>query len=177
VAVDKYLLICGLAIASVGAFTDVRNRRIPNWLTYNGILLALAVRTALAGWPGLKNSFEGVVLGGGIFLLLFLLRGMGGGDVKLMAAVAGWAGTAQVIALLIASALAGGILALCCAVLGKRIRLTFRNMVELVRHCLTSGVRFHPILNVQESGSMRIPYGLAIALGTLFCVGNAFGWR
>jgi prepilin peptidase CpaA len=86
VAVDKYLLICGLAIASVGAFTDVRNRRIPNWLTYNGILLALAVRTALAGWPGLKNSFEGVVLGGGIFLLLFLLRGMGGGDVKLMAA-------------------------------------------------------------------------------------------
>jgi len=91
--------------------------------------------------------------------------------------VAGWAGTAQVAALLIASALAGGILALGYAVLGKRIRLTVLNILELAQHYLNSGVRPHPVLNIRESASMRIPYGLAIAFGTLFCVGNAFWWR
>jgi hypothetical protein len=64
--VDKYVLIWGLAVASVGAFTDVRDRRIPNWLKYSRTLPALGIGTALAGWPGLKNTFESVVLGGGI---------------------------------------------------------------------------------------------------------------
>jgi len=174
---ERYFLICALGFASVGALNDIRSGRIPNWLTYTSLAAALVVRGAIAGWPGLRSGLQGVALAGGLFLLLFLLGGMGGGDVKLMAAVAGWAGTAQVAALLIASALAGGILALGYVVLGKRIRRTVLNMLELTRHYLSSGVRPHPILNIQDSASMRIPYGLAIALGTLFCVGNAFWWR
>src|SRR5205814_1149319 len=100
-------MICALGLASVGALNDIRSGRIPNWLTYTSLAAALVVRGAIAGWPGLWSGLQGVALAGGLFLLLFLLGGMGGGDVKLMAAVAGWAGTAQVAALLIASALAG----------------------------------------------------------------------
>ena len=174
---ERYFLICALGFAIAGALNDIRSGRIPNWLTYTSLTAALVVRGAIAGWPGLRSGLQGVALAGGLFLLLFLLGGMGGGDVKLMAAVAGWAGTAQVAALLIASALAGGILALGYVVLGKRIRLTVLNILELARHYLNSGVRPHPVLNIRESASMRIPYGLAIAFGTLFCVGNAFWWR
>src|SRR5216684_454821 len=174
---DKYLLICALAIASVGAVKDVRGRRIPNWLTYGGLLAALVVRCAFAGWPGLKAGLLGMLLAGGIFYLLFLLGGMGGGDVKLVAAVGAWAGTVQVESVLIVAALAGGLLAVCYVVMHRQVRETLRNTAELPRHHATAGFQPHPVLNVQQPGTMRLPYGLAVAIGTWYCVGNAFWWR
>jgi len=98
--VERYLLICALAIAVVGAVNDVRGARIPNWLTYSGLLSALVVRFSIFGWAGLRGGFAGLLLAGGIFYFLFLLGGMGGGDVKLMAAVGAWAGTKQAISIL-----------------------------------------------------------------------------
>jgi prepilin peptidase CpaA len=174
--VEKYLLICALGTATIGAVTDVRGKRIPNWLTYGGLVTALAVRSAVLGWPGLRGGLVGVLVGGGIFYLFFLLGGMGGGDVKLMAAVGAWAGTVQALAILIAAAIAGGILAVCYIVFYRQVLRTFLNTVELIRHHLSSGLQPHPVFNIREPSSMRVPYGLAIAMGTLYCVGNTF-WR
>jgi prepilin peptidase CpaA len=174
---DKYLLLCALAIASVGAVKDFRGLRIPNWLTYSGLIAALMVRVGLGGWPGLRGGLAGLLFAGGIFLLLFLLGGMGGGDVKLMAAVGAWVGFAQVGILLIISAIAGGLLAVGYVLVHKRMLESLRNVVELVRHHLTEGFAPHPTLNVQREGTLRLPYGLAIAIGTFYCVGNAFWWR
>ena len=156
---------------------DVRGRRIPNWLTYSGLITALIVRTGLAGWTGLKGGLLGLLLAGGIFYLFFLLGGMGGGDVKLVAAVGAWAGTAQIGSILIVSAIAGGILAVGYMVVFRQMRQTLLNTVELVRHHMTSGLQPHPVINVQQSNTLRLPYGLAVAMGTLFCVGNVFWWR
>ena len=69
---DKYLLLCALAIATVGAIKDVRGRRIPNWLTYSGLIAALLVRTVLGGWVELRGGLAGMLLAGGIFFLLFV---------------------------------------------------------------------------------------------------------
>jgi len=74
--------------------------RIPNWLTYGSVVAALAAR-ALLGWPGIKGGLIGLLAGGGVFFLLFALGGMGGGDVKLMAAVGTWAGGAQTVVVLL----------------------------------------------------------------------------
>jgi prepilin peptidase CpaA len=174
---DKYLLLCALAIASVGAVKDFRGHRIPNWLTYSGLIAALVARIGLGGWPGLHGGLAGMLFAGGIFFLLFLLGGMGGGDVKLMAAVGAWVGFAQVEILLIISAIAGGLLAAGYVLVHKRMFESLRNVVELVRHHLTEGFAPHPTLNVQQEGTLRLPYGLAIAIGTFYCVGNAFWWR
>ena len=141
---DKYLLLCALTIATVGAVKDVRGRRIPNWLTYSGLLAALVVRTGLGGWPGLRGGLAGMLLAGGIFFLLFLLGGMGGGDVKLMAAVGAWVGLAQVGTVLIVSAIAGGLLAVGYVLVHKRMWESLRNMLELLRHHLTEGLQPHP---------------------------------
>jgi len=62
-------------------------------------------------------------------------------------------------------------------VMHRRVRDTILNTVELVRHHTSEGFQPHPVLNVQQQGTMRLPYGLAIAIGTLYCVGNAFWWR
>ena len=163
----------------VGAVKDVRGRRIPNWLTYSGSdrgsdgphRARRVDGTARAAWLGM-------LLAGGIFYLLFLLGGMGGGDVKLMAAVGAWAGTrpsrecsdcVRDRGRASGGRLHAGSQAECV----RRLR----NTVELVRHHLTEGFEPHPILNVQQPGTLRLPYGLAIAIGTFYCVGNAFWWR
>jgi len=169
-------LIGALSVAAVGAVQDIRGGRIPNWLTYGGLLAALAAQFLMLGWPGLKSGALGALAGGGIFYLLFQVGGMGGGDVKLMAAVGGWAGAAQTVVVLIAAAIAGGILAVGLMVFHRQVRVTLLNTAELIRHHLTSGFQPHPVLNIREPGARRVPYGLAIAMGTLCCLGRTFSW-
>lgn len=173
---EKYFLVGALVVATVAAVKDVRARRIPNWLTYSGIAVALAVRPVLAGWPGLMDGLLGMLAAGGVFYLVFLMGGMGGGDVKLMAAVGAWAGTAQAMDVLITTAIAGGFLAIGYLAFNRRIHIALSNTTELIRYHLVSGLQPHPVLNVHEPGALRIPYGLAIAIGTMYCTGTMF-WR
>lgn len=111
-----------------------------------------------------------MLVGGGIFFLFFLVRGMGAGDVKLMAAVSAWVGIHQTVLVLVATALAGGILALGYIFFYKRFRQTWQNLGELLRFHLTSGIRSHPELNLQDSSTIQVPYGLAIAVGTFYAL-------
>jgi len=175
--VERYFLICAVLVALAGAASDVRAKRIPNWFTYSTLMSALLIRFTFAGWMGLERGALGMLAAGGIFFILFLLKAMGGGDVKLIAAVAAWAGNEQVVTILLASAMAGGVLAVVYAVAGRRVRQTVLNTMELVGHHLNSGLQPHPSLNVRDADSMRVPYGLAIAMGTIFCAGNALWWR
>ncbi len=170
---DKYLLLCASAIAMVGAIHDARSRRIPNQLTFTAIAAGFVVRAAVGGWLGLESAAWGALLAGGIFFLFFVVGGMGGGDMKLMAAVGAWAGVQQVTPILLAAALAGGVLAIGYMIADGTVGRTLSNSIILVRHHLTSGLRPHPQINVQESGTTRVPFGIAIAIGTLFCAGSA----
>src|SRR5207245_6813446 len=54
--------------------------------------------------------------------------------------------------------------------------LSFLAIVGAIKD-LRGGLKRHPALNVQQPSSMRVPYGLAIAMGALYCVGNVFWWR
>lgn len=169
---DKYLLLCASAIAMAGAVHDFRSRRIPNKLTLTGLATGIAVSGVANGWQGLESSIWGALLGGGIFFLFFVVGGMGGGDVKLMAAVGAWAGVKQVTPILLAAALAGGVLAVVYMIADGTVGRTLRNTMTLVQHHLTLGFRSHPQINVQNSGTTRVPFGIAIAAGTLVCAGS-----
>ena len=174
---EKYFLIGAVLVASLGGASDLRSARIPNWLTYSSLLTALVLRLAVLGWVGLKSGTVGLLVAGGIFLILFVMGAMGGGDLKLMASVGAWAGSGQVVAILLAAALAGGLLAIFYALFRQGVRATLWNLFELIRFRLTSGLQPHPLLNVRESGAERVPYGVAIAMATLYCAGSAIWWR
>jgi prepilin peptidase CpaA len=175
--VDKYFLIGGVLVALVGAVTDVRSARIPNSLTYSAALVALGLRAALLGLYGLKSGAFGMLLAGGLFLFLFVLGAMGGGDMKLMAAVGAWVGSEEVMTLILAAALAGGVLAIGRIIFRNMLGETLRNTIRLIFYRFTSGMQPHPELNVQAPGSQRVPFGVAIAVGALSCAGNAIWWR
>ena len=173
---ERYFLVGAVLVALVGAVTDIRSARIPNRLTYTALLAALPLRTALLGLSGLKSGTIGMLVAGGLFLLLYTLGAMGGGDMKLMAAVGAWVGGTQVMTLILAAALAGGVLAIGRVIFHNRVGQTLRNIMQLIYYRLTSGLQPHPELNVKSSGSQRVPYGVAIAVGALFCAAHA-SWR
>ena len=174
---ENYFLIGAVLVASLGGISDLRSARIPNRLTYSGLVAALVLRFAVLGWGGFRSGAVGLLVAGGLFLILFVMGAMGGGDLKLMACVGAWAGSKQVVIILLAAALAGGVLAIFYVFFRQGVRTTLWNLFELIRFRLTSGLQPHPSLNVREAGAGRVPFGVAIAMGTLFCAGNAIWWR
>lgn len=171
---ETYFLIAALILACTGAGTDIKGNRIPNWLTYSGLIGGLAARGVAEGWPGLRLGLVGALLGGGLFFMFFLVRGIGAGDVKLMAAVGGLAGQGEVTGVIMATALAGALMAVGYMLFYKRVRETLRNVGKLAWFRIRSGARVHPELNLGNSGSIRLPYAVAIAAGTLYTFGMAF---
>ena len=74
-------------VLAVATFTDLRNRRIPNWLVLPFLVVGIGVSTWQHGWHGLGQSFAGFALGLLLYGILFWMGGMGAGDVKLAAAI------------------------------------------------------------------------------------------
>lgn len=119
------------ALVVTAAATDLRRREIPNWLTLSGIAAGFLIHTSLYGWRGLKFAALGFGLAALIFLPLFLMRWLGGGDVKLMAAVAALAGAENLVVVFILDALLGGVAALGVILLRGRLLRTLRNIPRL----------------------------------------------
>ena len=111
----KYGLLAGLAIALlIAAFTDLRSRQIGNWLT-GAIALAAPLfwwASHLSLWPGVAIQLGVALAAFAVLAGLFAMRAMGGGDVKLLTALALWIEPEWFVRLLIMMALLGGALTL-----------------------------------------------------------------
>ncbi len=156
-------LVCALA----AVIPDMRYRRIPNYLILVILPLGLALHFAIDGWQGLLTSSASGLIAGLIFLMFFLAGGMGGGDVKLISAIASIAGLKNLPNLLILTSLAGGAMAILLALRHKRLRLSLLNMAMLLRHHRDHGLTSHPRLNVRNTSTPHLPYAVAIAAGCL----------
>lgn len=146
----RYLLLGALAIALlIAAFTDIRRRQIDNWLN-GAIAVAAPLYWWAAGyalWPDIGYQL-GMALGVLVVLsVLFALRWMGGGDVKLLTALALWFTPAWYFKLLIVMALVGGLLTL---VVGS----------------------WH--VARRQRDRLAIPYGVAIATAGLWVIATQF---
>ncbi len=168
---ERYFAWGAISFATAGAVCDIRTHRLPNALTYCGIASGILVRTLLDGWRGMGQALLGGLIGGGAFLVFFLLQGLGAGDVKLMTAIGSWAGWQQSFVVLLATAIAGGLLAVAYMIWNRRVAQTIRNMGALARSFRDSGIRPHPEINLNNSRCIRIPYAIAIAAGTLYAFG------
>src|SRR4051812_27143801 len=103
---------CALSAASLAAVTDVRTRRIPNWLTFGTLVLGVLLNTWLHGLEGSFGALAGAVLGLALLLPFYILGGLGAGDVKLAAALGAVLGAQVLISALIYGAIVGGVMSI-----------------------------------------------------------------
>jgi prepilin peptidase CpaA len=103
-----------LVVMAIATVTDLRERRVPLWLTVGGIAFGLFVATGVGGtWgPPVQRSLLGLVVGVLILSPFVLLKGIGGGDALLLGVVGTWLGWAFVLWAAWWASLAGGVLAL-----------------------------------------------------------------
>lgn len=156
-----------VVVVGIATFTDLRSRRIPNWLVLPFLVAGLAVSGWLHGWHGLLLSAEGILLGGFLMGVLAALGGMGMGDVKLCAAVGAWIGPSQLLVALVVMALAGGVMAVGWALAGGFLGQLLRNTSSLVAGFGKRGFRPDPELVLDNPEARKMPYAPAIAIGTL----------
>jgi len=155
-------------VAVSAAISDVKERRIPNLLTYPALAAGLLLQGMLHGWRGLLLGAGGGLLFGGTFLLFYLVRAMGAGDVKLAAALGCIVGSSAVLPVMLATALAGGALAIFFMALSGRVFETLRNTLWVAGFHVQHGLQMHPVVNLDNPTALRMPYGLAFAAGTLY---------
>jgi len=156
-----------LVVVAIATFTDLRSRRIPNWLVLPFLLVGIIVSTGIHGWTGLAQSLEGIGLGGLLFGILYWMGGMGMGDVKLVAAIGAWIGPSQLGFALVITGIAGGIMALCWAAAGGFLGELFSGTGELIFGMKERGMRTPPELVLSNPATRKLPYAPAIAIGTL----------
>src|SRR5215813_8749651 len=170
-------LILLLLLVVVAAVTDLRSRRIPNWLTLSGVLAGLGMNAFLADrwWQGLAFSLLGLLTGFGLYVVLYIIRAMGAGDVKLMAAAGAIIGWQNWFGLFILTALIGGILAVVVSILKKRLGTTFWNVGFILSEMKHGRPAYlgREELDVKSSKGLRMPHGAVIAFSTFLFLGLA----
>ncbi len=164
-----------LTLVVGAAIYDVRYRRIPNWLTLSGVLAGIAMNTFLywdspQRWYGCIFALKGLGLGFGLYLLLYALRAMGAGDVKLMAAVGAMVGWEDWFGIFIVTAIVGGIMAVILSIVKKRLGKTFWNVGFILNEMKQGRPAYvqREELDVRNPKSVGLPHGAVIAIGTLF---------
>ena len=165
----------GIFVLAVAVFTlvamvsDLRTRTLPNWLTVSGFVIAILFHVITRGWAGLGFALGGFAVGFGILLVLWLIGGGGGGDVKLMGAVGAWLGPQLTLAVFVFSTLFA----------------VFASMAVLAHTSINRGFGYVQRRYVTPSASGRkragsalvadqaqraqrrlMPYALPVALGT-----------
>jgi prepilin peptidase CpaA len=93
-----------LALVATAAVTDLRARRIPNWLTLTVAVAGLAQSLTPFALTRFPQSLLGLLAGFAATFVLYILGGRGAGDVKLTAGIGAWLGPAAVLLVLAAAA-------------------------------------------------------------------------
>ena len=159
-----HILACALflSLALAAGVLDLRNRRIPNWLTVAGAVTALG----LAASVGAERTIQSA-MGLGVALLvgltLFQLGALGAGDAKLLAAFGAWFGLRGLPAAFLAMTAGGAILALLWALRHGVLRGTLASTGALLSGALQEGRRVRPWVGDTTVG--KFPYGLGLGAG------------
>jgi prepilin peptidase CpaA len=159
--------VAALTVAIVACVFDLRTRRIPNALTFGATIAALLYHVATGGFGGLLHSGAGWLLGVAIFIAPFALRGLGGGDVKLIAALGAWLGPLQVVWLALYVGVAGGVMAIVVALGSGYLRRALQNVWLLLCHWRVAGVTALPSLTLESSSAPKLAYAVPILGGLM----------
>lgn len=127
---------------------DLTRRQVSNWISGGALAAGLAYQAYASGWSGAGTGLAGAVCGFGVFLVFYLLGGMGGGDIKLMAGFGALLGPGRLLEATLCTAMVGGLMAAAALAISR-----FRGRAA-------DGCK----------GRLSIPYAPAISIGAFIAL-------
>jgi prepilin peptidase CpaA len=164
-----YLFFFLTVILLIAMINDLRFHRIPNWLTYSTILIAVFYHIGTQGIEGLLFSSKGIGFGIGVLIFPWLIGGMGAGDAKLMGAVGGILGAEGVLFAFLYSTIIGGVYAILLLGLNGQLKNFIKRYTRILKPSSFDLKEAGPALAYSEK-KIKLCYGLPIAFGTLLSV-------
>ena len=162
---SSFLLIglaLGLVVASI---TDVREGRIPNWLTGSLAVFGIGVNSLEYGWDGFLFSLGGLIMGLVCLIFFYLKGGMGAGDVKLLGAIGTILGPGQVVFAFAFAAMLGGLYSLALLSNQGGMRHAWDRMFLLLSTLKVT--KTIPVSGTQIPTEPKLRYALVLGLGTV----------
>ncbi|MFZ1747218.1 MAG: A24 family peptidase [Nitrospirales bacterium] len=161
-----FLPLFGLAIGLVvAAVIDVREGRIPNWLTGSLAVFGIGVNSLEYGWDGFLFSLGGLIMGLVCLIFFYLKGGMGAGDVKLLGAIGTILGPGQVVFAFAFAAMLGGLYSLALLSNQGGMRHAWDRMFLLLATLKVT--RTIPVSGAQIPTEPKLRYALVLGLGTV----------
>ena len=130
-----------LVIGTIACVTDIRSRRVPNWLTFSATAVGVLAQSLLPVGHGPLWGLVGVIAGLAVFFHFFALGGLGAGDVKLMAALGAWLGWQDTVWTAAYGAIAGGVIAVPLGLRHGYLGQAFSNVKAMVTTWWLFGLR------------------------------------
>ncbi len=159
-----------ILLALVATREDLRTRTIPNMLTGPALLLGVATHLVFRGPAGALGALGGALLAGALLFPGWLMKFMGAGDVKLMAAIGAWLGSVQAsLWAVLVSLVVGGVISVVGAGRKGIFLQTLKNAVLLVPRAAAGAGSSGP---PPASSGVYVPKALAVLAGSLFAL-----WR
>ena len=152
---EKFLIpqsIIILLISLVGSIFDCKYRKIPNWLNFGTVVLALVYHVVHLNLNGVVHCLLGFIVGIALLLIPYLMGGMGAGDVKLLGAIGAIVGFKKILWIFFYSGISGLFLGIIWIIFSP----------GHLKFLVTTGKVLPPIDKKQ-----KLPYGLAILFGVI----------
>jgi prepilin peptidase CpaA len=162
---QSFLELILASVLLIAGATDLRSSKIPNWLTFSAMTGGLLSHSLLNGLSGLFFSAKGLGLGLALFILLYVMGGMGAGDVKLLAAVGSFIGAEGVFSAGMMAMLLGGLYAISLMISHCGVRASLKQIATVLKSCVLMPGSL-PSLTPAKA-QLQLRYALVIGLGTL----------
>lgn len=157
-----------MIVILTGGATDLLYRKVYNHLTFPAIAVGFALNYWYYDIVGLRSSGMGLLIGFLPMFLMFLAGGMGGGDVKLMAAIGAIMGYPFIVAALLYTALTGGVIAIATVIWKKRWRTLGGDILRTLAGIFRPSAGRDADSGRENQPRLTIPFGFAVFLGSLW---------
>lgn len=161
------IIVCGII--------DFRKRIIPNKIVLPLVLFCLLYRIATGS---ILMSLVGFAVGSLVGVICFLLKGMGGGDVKLMAAIGAYVGTYSFLNILFVASILGSIYGFIKFMENRILVKKLKDLGTKLLLVYFNNLSIFNILGTNDEKEQRyaVPFGTCLSIAIIYCYINKLGF-